>query len=119
MASRRGKWRLWNLEDVSDRVVAAGHKQAGTPAFEFLHWMAFLDSREREVMTLRFIEQWEYHRDRRLPSHPDRHGAVAGVQRKKEAGAVFEVAPKHYAQGRLRAPESSARHPGQGNFEVG
>jgi RNA polymerase sigma-70 factor (ECF subfamily) len=50
-----------NLEDVSDRVVAAGHKQAGTPAFEFLHWMAFLDSREREVMTLRFIEQWEYH----------------------------------------------------------
>ena len=23
--------------------------------------MAFLDSREREVMTLRFIEQWEYH----------------------------------------------------------
>jgi DNA-directed RNA polymerase specialized sigma24 family protein len=26
-----------------------------------MHWMAFLDSREREVMTLRFIEQWEYH----------------------------------------------------------
>jgi DNA-directed RNA polymerase specialized sigma24 family protein len=23
--------------------------------------MAFLDSREREVMKLRFIEQWEYH----------------------------------------------------------
>ena len=23
--------------------------------------MAFLDSREREVMTLRFVEQWEYH----------------------------------------------------------
>jgi DNA-directed RNA polymerase specialized sigma24 family protein len=23
--------------------------------------MAFLDSRQREVMTLRFIEQWEYH----------------------------------------------------------
>jgi DNA-directed RNA polymerase specialized sigma24 family protein len=23
--------------------------------------MTFLDSREREVMTLRFIEQWEYH----------------------------------------------------------
>ena len=23
--------------------------------------MAFLDSREREVMRLRFIEQWEYH----------------------------------------------------------
>jgi DNA-directed RNA polymerase specialized sigma24 family protein len=26
-----------------------------------MHWMAFLDSRESEVMQLRFIEQWEYH----------------------------------------------------------
>jgi len=49
------------LEDVSNRPVAAVHKPAGTPAFEFLRWMAFLDSCEREVMTLRFIEQWEYH----------------------------------------------------------
>jgi RNA polymerase sigma-70 factor (ECF subfamily) len=37
------------------------HKDAGTPAFEFLRWMDFLDSPEREVMKLRFIEQWEYH----------------------------------------------------------
>jgi RNA polymerase sigma-70 factor (ECF subfamily) len=50
-----------DLADVADRLVAASHKPAGTPAFEFLHWMAFLDSRERELMTLRFIEQWEYH----------------------------------------------------------
>ena len=50
-----------DLADVSDRLVAASHKPAGTPASEFLHWMTFLDSREREVMTLRFIEQWEYH----------------------------------------------------------
>jgi RNA polymerase sigma-70 factor, ECF subfamily len=50
-----------DLADSADRLVAASHKPAGTPAFEFLHWMAFLDSREREVMTLRFIEQWEYH----------------------------------------------------------
>ena len=49
------------LPDVADRMVAASHKPAGTPAFEFLHWMSFLDSREREVMTLRFVEQWEYH----------------------------------------------------------
>ena len=49
------------LAGVPDRLVAASPKPAGTPAFEFLHWMAFLDSREREVMTLRFIEQWEYH----------------------------------------------------------
>jgi RNA polymerase sigma-70 factor (ECF subfamily) len=50
-----------DIAEVGDRMVTAGRKSAGTPAFEFLHWMAFLDSRERETMTLRFIEQWEYH----------------------------------------------------------
>jgi RNA polymerase sigma-70 factor, ECF subfamily len=50
-----------DLTDVHDRLVASAPKPAGTPAFEFLNWMAFLDSREREVMALRFIEEWEYH----------------------------------------------------------
>jgi RNA polymerase sigma-70 factor (ECF subfamily) len=50
-----------DLADAADRLVAASHKPAGTPAFEFMAWMAFLDPREREVMTLRFIEEWEYH----------------------------------------------------------
>jgi RNA polymerase sigma-70 factor (ECF subfamily) len=50
-----------DLADVADRFVAASQKPAATPAFEFTHWMAFLDSREREVMRLRFVEQWEYH----------------------------------------------------------
>ena len=50
-----------DLADVPERLVAAGNKGGGTPAFEFHHWMAFLDSREREALTLRFIEQWEYH----------------------------------------------------------
>jgi RNA polymerase sigma-70 factor, ECF subfamily len=50
-----------NLEDSADRLVAASHKSTGTPAFEFQRWMALLDSRESEVMKLRFIEQWEYH----------------------------------------------------------
>lgn len=50
-----------HLADLPDRLVPATHKSAATPAFEFMHWMAFLDSREREVMTLRFIEEWEYH----------------------------------------------------------
>jgi RNA polymerase sigma-70 factor (ECF subfamily) len=50
-----------DLADVPDRLVSAGNKNAGTPAFEFHHWMAFLDTREREALTLRFIEQWEYH----------------------------------------------------------
>ena len=50
-----------DLADVPDRLIGAGNKDAGTPAFEFHDWMAFLDSREREALTLRFIEQWEYH----------------------------------------------------------
>jgi RNA polymerase sigma-70 factor (ECF subfamily) len=50
-----------NMAEVTDRAVATNHKPAGTPAFEFLHWMAFLDPHEREAMKLRFIEEWEYH----------------------------------------------------------
>jgi RNA polymerase sigma-70 factor (ECF subfamily) len=49
-----------DLADVPDRLVA-NSQPAATPAFEFLHWMTSLDSREREALTLRFIEQWEYH----------------------------------------------------------
>jgi DNA-directed RNA polymerase specialized sigma24 family protein len=41
--------------------LAATTNPAGTPAFEFLRWVAFLDSHEREAIKLRFIEQWEYH----------------------------------------------------------
>src|ERR1700688_3023896 len=29
--------------EVSDPLVAASHKPAATPAFEFMHWMGFLD----------------------------------------------------------------------------
>jgi RNA polymerase sigma-70 factor (ECF subfamily) len=50
-----------NLEDINDHLIPDAHKSAGTPAFEFQHWIAFLDSRDREVMRLRFIEEWEYH----------------------------------------------------------
>ena len=50
-----------DLADLTDRKAAATNKPAGTPAFEFQHWMAFLDTREREVMRLRFVEEWEYH----------------------------------------------------------
>jgi RNA polymerase sigma-70 factor (ECF subfamily) len=50
-----------DLAEIAECLVAASHKSAGTPAFEFHHWMAFLDSRERETMKLRFIEQWKYH----------------------------------------------------------
>jgi RNA polymerase sigma factor (sigma-70 family) len=50
-----------DLEKVSDSLVTSISVPATTPAFEFMDWMAFLDPREREVMTLRFIEEWEYH----------------------------------------------------------
>ncbi len=50
-----------DLDDVADGLAAASQKPQGTPAFEFLHWMEFLDSRERETLTLLFIEQREYH----------------------------------------------------------
>jgi RNA polymerase sigma-70 factor, ECF subfamily len=50
-----------DLADATDRIAAASNKFAGTPAFEFRSWMTFLDTHERDVMTLRFIDQWEYH----------------------------------------------------------
>ena len=50
-----------DLEKVANRLVAASNPIPGTPAFEFLHWMAFLDSCEQEALTMRFIEEWEYH----------------------------------------------------------
>jgi len=48
------------VEDSVERLASVSAKP-GPPAFEFMHWMGFLNHREREVMTLRFIEQWEYH----------------------------------------------------------
>ena len=50
-----------DLEKVADHLVASTNGPAATPAFEFLHWMSFLDSREREALSLRFIEDREYH----------------------------------------------------------
>jgi RNA polymerase sigma-70 factor (ECF subfamily) len=50
-----------DLENIAGRLVASSNKPAGTPAFEFHHWMTLLESREREALTLRFVEDWEYH----------------------------------------------------------
>ncbi len=49
-----------DLAEVPERFVASNHS-AGTPAFEFHRWMAFLDSQEREALTLRFVDECEYH----------------------------------------------------------
>lgn len=50
-----------DLAEVGDRFETGNHHPAGAPGFEFRDWMTFLDARERDVMTLRFVEQWEYH----------------------------------------------------------
>jgi DNA-directed RNA polymerase specialized sigma24 family protein len=50
-----------DMANVVGGLVASNIKPAGTPAFEFHDWMAFLESREREALTLRFVEEWEYH----------------------------------------------------------
>ena len=50
-----------DLANVAGSLVASSNKPAGTCGFEFRGWMAFLESREREALTLRFVEEWEYH----------------------------------------------------------
>jgi RNA polymerase sigma factor (sigma-70 family) len=50
-----------DLDKVSDSLVTSVRAPAASPAFEFQHWMSFLDAREQEALTLRFIEEWEYH----------------------------------------------------------
>src|SRR5437868_13080323 len=49
------------LEDCGDRFAAPSQNYATLPLFEFRDWMAFLEPKERDVMTLRFVEEWEYH----------------------------------------------------------
>jgi RNA polymerase sigma-70 factor (ECF subfamily) len=50
-----------DLANVAGCLAASSNKPAGTCGFEFRHWMVFLESREREALTLRFVEEWEYH----------------------------------------------------------
>lgn len=50
-----------DLANVVGSLVASSSKPAGTCGFEFHGWMAFLESSEREALTLRFVEEWEYH----------------------------------------------------------
>jgi RNA polymerase sigma factor (sigma-70 family) len=49
------------LDNLADRLLVSSQISAGTPAFEFLDWIEFLDKREQEALRLRFIEEWEYH----------------------------------------------------------
>jgi RNA polymerase sigma-70 factor (ECF subfamily) len=42
-------------------VLPAANRNAFAPASEFNDWMKFLDDHEKQTMTLRFVEEWEYH----------------------------------------------------------
>ena len=49
--------------DLTDmvEVLPAATRSPLAPASEFKDWMKLLDDQERETMTLRFVEEWEYH----------------------------------------------------------
>ena len=49
-----------DMDDVGESLAAPRHSPSG-PASEFGDWMKFLDPQEQEAMTLRFVEEWEYH----------------------------------------------------------
>src|SRR5262249_15916727 len=48
------------LAELCEMVPAPNHNPFG-PTSEFRDWMTFLEALERETMTLRFVEEWEYH----------------------------------------------------------
>lgn len=51
-----------DLAELGDRFATTlTGEVADGPDCEFREWMTFLEPREREMMTLRFIEGWEYH----------------------------------------------------------
>jgi RNA polymerase sigma-70 factor (ECF subfamily) len=56
----RKQWPEADRVDL-ESVIDTNTEPAGPPAFEFHQWMSFLESREREALTLRFVEEWEYH----------------------------------------------------------
>jgi len=68
-----------------ETVIDANTKPPGPRAFEFHHWMSFLESREREALTLRFAEEWEYQRIAAAKAIPSGDGPVASFQRQEKA----------------------------------
>jgi RNA polymerase sigma-70 factor, ECF subfamily len=59
-AQRRRQVATVDLADVTERLRDPNLSPFG-PTSEFSDWMRFLDAQERETMTLRFVEEWEYH----------------------------------------------------------
>ena len=49
-----------DLSDLGELLPGPNHSPF-RPTSEFRDWMKFLDAHERDTMTLRFVEEWEYH----------------------------------------------------------
>ena len=49
-----------DLGDMTELLPAPNYNPFGATT-EFRDWMKCLDTHERETMTLRFVEEWEYH----------------------------------------------------------
>jgi RNA polymerase sigma-70 factor (ECF subfamily) len=59
-AQRTRQVQTVDLTDPS-YYLPAPNQHPAAPGSEFMAWMKFLDAGERETMTLRFVEEWEYH----------------------------------------------------------
>jgi RNA polymerase sigma-70 factor (ECF subfamily) len=49
-----------DLPDINELPADRNYSLPGGPAFEFRNWMDLLEPYEREVLTLRFVEEREY-----------------------------------------------------------
>ena len=49
------------LANLDDRFAVSSHTGGAGVAFEFREWISPLAPREQDLMTLRFVEEWEYH----------------------------------------------------------
>ena len=49
-----------DIADIGESLAAPG-QGACAPTSEFEDWMKFLYPPDQEAMTLRFVEEWEYH----------------------------------------------------------
>jgi len=60
LAQRTREVATVDVSDVSGSLAAPNYNPFG-PTSEFQGWMKFLDDTGRETLTLRFVEEWEYH----------------------------------------------------------
>jgi RNA polymerase sigma-70 factor (ECF subfamily) len=60
LAQRKREAPTLDVNEISDFLPDPCCNPFGC-ASEFNDWMMFLDVQEREAMTLRFVEEWEYH----------------------------------------------------------